>query len=216
MTEPNDAESFVYGATGPAGPVQTQLERLAAEFPAEAYQSRRGAAGGPELTYISIDQTIKRLNDVLGPGWDTRAISTITPEAGRNGGTTYLAVCELHMDANVDGTTKTAYGVGAMKNPDPDMALKSALAEAIKKAGHQLGIGLHLWDKDTRERIERKMDLAKASDAKLKAAVYQIARDRLDKTKPTAAEVAKLFGKTTQEMVEPDVNREILKAEGLL
>ena len=82
--------------------------------------------------------------------------------------------------------------------------------------GHQLGIGLHLWDKDTRERIERKMDLAKASDAKLKAAVYQIARDRLDKTKPTAAEVAKLFGKTTQEMVEPDVNREILKAEGLL
>lgn len=196
--------------------IQTDLERLAAEFNADAYQTRAAPGGGPQLTYVSIDQTIKRLNEVLGPNWSTRALSTLTPETGNNGRPTYLAVCELHMECKVDGEFKTAYGVGAMKNPDPDMALKSALAEAIKKAAHQLGVGLHLWDKDTRAKIEKKMDLAKASDAKLKAAVYQIARDRLDKTKPTMAEVAELFGRKTADMQEPETNRAILQEEGLL
>lgn len=194
----------------------TQLDKLAAEFPAEAYQSRAAPGGGPQLTYVSIDQTIKRLNDVLGAGWSTRAASELRSETGNNGRPTYLAICELHMDCTLDGTPKSAYGVGAMKNPDPDMALKSALAEAIKKAAHQLGVGLHLWNKTTRAKIEKKMDLSKASDSKLKAAVYQVARDRLGKTKPTMAEVAELFGYDATALTEPETNRAILREEGLL
>lgn len=196
--------------------VKTDLEKLAAEFDAAAYQTRQAPGGGPELTYVSIDQTINRLNEVLGPNWSTHAISTLTSEKDNQDRDRYLAVCELHMDCTLDGRGKTAYGVGAMQNRDPDMALKSALAEAIKKAAHQLGVGLHLWDKATRAKIEKKMSLSKASDAKLKAAVYQLARDRLDKTKPTMAEVATLFGRQMADMAEDNVNREILMEEGLL
>ncbi len=194
----------------------TQLQKLGAEFPADASQTRSAPGGGPALTYVSIDQTIKRLNDVLGPCWSTRAHTELRSETGNNGRPTYLAICELQMDCEVDEYSKSAYGVGAMKNPDPDMALKSALAEAIKKAAHQLGVGLHLWDKDTRAKIEKKMALAGASEAKLKATVYQIARDKLGKTKPSIAEVAQLFGRTPEQMQEPGANREILEEEGQL
>jgi len=196
--------------------IQTDLERLAAEFDASAYQSRQAPGGGPELTYVSIDQTINRLNEVLGPAWSTNAKSELREVAAANGRMQFLATCELHLSCMVDGYPKTAYGVGAMQNRDPDMALKSALAEAIKKAAHQLGVGLHLWDKTTRARIEQKMTLAKASPAKLKATVYQLARDRLGKTKPTMAEVAALFNRKAADMTDDNVNREILQEEGLL
>ena len=192
----------------------SQLDDLAAEFKPSQHQTRRG--GGVDLTYISIDATINRLNAVLGGNWATRANTSLIKEALDEGNYTYLALCELQMDVTVDGIFKTAYGVGAMRNKDPDMAAKTALAEAIKKAGHQLGIGLYLWDDDKRALVEKKMALAGASEAKQKAAVYQLARDRLGKTKPTAQEVAELFGREQAEMLEPETNRAILEAEGLI
>ena len=140
------------------------MELLAEDFPVGEYKTRSGG-GGMQLTYISIDATLNRLNEVLGPNWSTRAHTDLRETTDRDGRTTYMAVCELHLEATIDGVVKTAYGVGAMVNPDVDMAAKSALAEATRKAGNVLGIGLSLWNKDKRESIERKMTLANASKA---------------------------------------------------
>ncbi|MEM2991059.1 MAG: Rad52/Rad22 family DNA repair protein [Halobacteria archaeon] len=49
---------------------------------------------------------------------------------------------------------KVAVGVGADVDSDPDKAVKTALAEAIKKAGHQFGIALYLWDEKERQAVE--------------------------------------------------------------
>ena len=45
-------------------------------------------------------------------------------------------------------------GIGANINFDPDTAVKSAQAEALKKACHQFGIALYLWDSAERDFVE--------------------------------------------------------------
>lgn len=187
----------------------TQLAALSAEFGTKEHKQR--TQGGKALTYISIDATIKRLNEVLGPAWSTQANTTITESDGQ-----YLAVTQLVLTAVVDEIKKDAYGVGAMRNKDADMAVKTALAEALKKAGHQLGIGLYLWDEDAREQVENRMKLDGASDGQLKVAVYNIARQKLGIERPTQAQVAKLFGVKTGDLADGMTNRNILIAEGVL
>jgi hypothetical protein len=192
----------------------TQLERLAAEFAGRDVKTRRGQGGGPDLTYISIDATIRRLNEVLGADWSTNGTTKVEQLA--NG--SYLATTELHLYATVDGTQTNKYGVGAMVNKDVDMAMKSALAEALKKAGHQLGVALYLWDNEARQRAEARMKLAKNTDseAALKRAVFDLASQKLGAKPGTAAEVAKVFGRKAGELADKDVLREILEAEGVL
>lgn len=105
-----------------------------------------------------------------------------------------------------------------MTNSDPDMAMKTALAEAIKKAGHQLGIALYLWDETARERAEQRRALAKATDseATLKRAVFKLAQERLDRKPESAAEVASVFGVDVQAVTEKEGLLSILRAEGVL
>lgn len=188
----------------------TQLEQLAAEFPPEAHKTR--TQGGTKLTYLSIDSVINRLNEVLGVGWGTDADTRVTVIDGG-----YLAVCELTLKAVIDGSEKTAYGVGAdtSKN-DPDKAAKTALAEAIKKAGHSLGIGLYLWDADARGAIEKKQKLQGASTTQLKQEVFKLAKERLPMDSPTAKDIAGLFGVEPGDLADDAELRGILQAEGLL
>lgn len=148
---------------------------------------------------------------MLGPNWSTSATTEVTPLDGK-----FTAVCQLNLNANIDGIPKTAYGVGAMVNGDPDMAAKTALAEAIKKAGHQLGIALYLWDADARARVESKRKLSTASSASLKQEVFKIAKERLGKDAPTAAEIAKEFNVKPGALADGATLREILVKEGLL
>lgn len=190
-------------------PALSQLERLAEVFPPEAHKSR--TQGGTKLTYLSIDSVINRLNEVLGAGWSTEASTDLTVLDGQ-----YLAKCELTLTADLDGTARKAYGVGAMVNRDPDMAAKTALAEAIKKAGHSLGVGLYLWDADTRAAIEKKQALTGASTAALKNEVFKIAKSRLAQDKPSAKDIAELFAVQPGDLADDGKLREILVAEGLL
>lgn len=190
-----------------------QLDQLAAEFSGNDVKSRRGQ-GGPDLTYISIDATIRRLNEVLGTAWSIDRANT-TLEFNEET-TNYRAFTELFMAVVIDGTPKTAYGVGAMVNRDPDMAAKSALAEAIKKAGHQLGIALYLWDPEARDRAEKRRKLASASVATLKQEVYALGKIALGKDKPTVAEVAKQFGVKAGDLTDEETLRGILESEGLI
>lgn len=200
---------------------KSQLEQLADEFPAGAHKSRK--QGGRDLTYLSIDATINRVNDVLGTGWSIEPPSrtTVTGETreskDENDNITrkivYVAFSELFIRATIDGTEKTLYGVGADSKGDPDDAVKTALAEALKKAFHQAGVGLYLWDEETRERVAAKMGLAKKTPIQLKQMVWKLAKDRLGTDKPTAPQIAKEFGVSASELNDADVLRSILEAQ---
>lgn len=189
---------------------ETQLQRLAAEFGGADVKTRQQA--GITLTYIGIDATIRRLNDVLGSDWSTAA-STQFIDQGEG---KYLAVCELTLTATVDGTQKSAYGVGADSGKDCDKIAKTALAEALKKAAHQFGVALYLWDPAGRKRAERAKSLASGSEAALKKEVFAIARERTGKDKPTAAEVAACFDVKAGDLSDKDTLTEILTKEGVL
>lgn len=123
-----------------------KLKELSANFPVEDVKQRR--QGGTMLDYISIDATIRRLNDVLGVAWSFDLDTTdvrILPDGK------YLAI----VSGRIEALGKVASGVGADTAGDPDKAIKTALAEALKKAGHQFGIGLYLWDEAEREVIAK-------------------------------------------------------------
>ena len=123
----------------------SRLESLRAEFPKTEVKQRDGGFG-KKLDYISIDSTINRLLDTVGLDYEFTNCSTDLRQT--NDG--FLAI--VSGELVVDG--KAHYGVGAdFDKKDPDKAVKTALAEAIKKAGHQLGIGLYLWDEAKREEI---------------------------------------------------------------
>lgn len=159
-----------------------QVKALSARFDVADVKQR--AQAGRKLDYISIDATIRRFNDVLANDWSTTITkSTLEPEA--NGG--YLAVVSLELTA----LGKTAAGVGADRASDPDKALKTALAEALKKAGHQFGVGLYLWDEGERAIVQRDRAAASGDVAALKAKVFEKALE--GGAKATAAGVAEFF-----------------------
>ena len=132
------------------------LGKLSERFPVEDVKQRR--QGGVMLDYISIDATIRRFNDVLGTEWSTRLLDPVRVDSVGDG--KYLAVVVLELTA----LGKSAIGTGADTAADADKAIKTALAEAIKKAGHQYGVGLYLWEESERDLVskQRKATITKA------------------------------------------------------
>lgn len=112
------------------------------------------------LTYIGIEHVIGRLNQVFGEGYSTEITNTQI-----QGDWAIVSVRLTYTDAN--GVTRWKDGIGAdlwtyvdnygKTQIDMDKAIKTAYAEGIKKAGHQLGVGLYLWDDDIREAVEAEM-----------------------------------------------------------
>ena len=125
--------------------------------------------------YVSIDGYINRLNEVLGHAWawqinDWKLYPDAAPPT-KNGKPQYLAVVQgtltiilndigvvsIGTDEDSFLTTQRAQvsrdGIGSNINFDPDTAVKSAQAEALKKACHQFGIALYLWQEAEREFI---------------------------------------------------------------
>lgn len=186
----------------------TQLEQLQAEFAPEEHKNR--GQGGQQLTYIDISATLNRVNSVLGPDWSIvpPSKSQLTPPASQGG--PFFAQTELFIEAKIDGVTKTLYGVGAMVNKDPDMAVKTALAEAIKKAWHQAGVALYLWDAEKREAVNAKAKVAKGGLPAKKKAVKALAVEALGTKTPTLTQIAELFGVSAGDLDEEAVLDTIL------
>lgn len=181
------------------------LEALRQPFPADQVKQRPGG-GGKKLDYVPIEKFLARLLDAA-PGYSIENASAYLT------GPDNVAVASLELV--IDG--KRGFGTGAMKNPDPDMALKSAVSEAIKNAAKNgFGVGLELWDEEYRKTLDTKRALIGGSEAALKREVFKIARDKTGLDKPTGAQVAKAFGRKAGELADPAVLREILEGEGLL
>jgi hypothetical protein len=194
-----------------AASTQKQLDQLQARFKPEEHKNR--TQGGQQLTYVDISATLNRVNEVLGPNWSVVVPTKTTILPTKDG--KFGALCELFIEAEIDGVKKTLYGVGAMTNTDPDMAAKTALAEAIKKAWHQAGVALYLWDAEARDQVNQAKAAAESPAARKKV-LKSAAADKLGITNPTKDQVASAFDLEPADLDDDDVVSDTLRAIGLL
>lgn len=172
-------------STQPEFPQLLQLQR---EFTPGEHKNR--SQGGKQLTYVDISATINRVNEVLGPNWSLtdKTRTTLVPTSSG----TFGAMTEAYIIATIDGVEKHLYGVGAMVNKDPDMAAKTALAEAIKKAFHQAGVALYLWDEAARDRVNQAKAAAESPSARRRV-MKSVAAETLGIENPSKEQVAAAF-----------------------
>jgi hypothetical protein len=170
--------------------------------------------------YVSIDGYINRLNDVLNDKWNWEVHDIQFrdgPPTGR-GKPQYLAVASgtLSVILSDDPTMYSVIrrdGVGAGLNFDPDTAVKTAQAEALKKACHQYGIALYLWSEDERDFVDIQQNAA-TSDAALKTlAVKQTQRELGISEAPTGEQILEVLGITEW---DTEAARESLIEKGVL
>ena len=187
--------------------------------------------------YVAIDGYINRLNDVLGHAWawqiNTWEINDAPPT--KSGKPQYMAVVQgtltiILSDIGVisvgdedDGepylTTQKAMisrdGIGANVNFDPDTAVKSAQAEALKKACHQYGIALYLWDAAERDFVELQRQAA-TNDVALKQLVVAYAQRVLELEPGTMPDGEQMLDVLGMSDWDPVVARNNLKEKGVL
>jgi len=182
------------------------LDRLAADFPKGEVRQRDGGRG-IKLDYIDVVQTINRLCDVLGADWDWRVLDAKVELVDQDG-PKYLAFERGELRVRLeDGREVVRGGAGAdVDARDPDKAIKTADAEALKKAGHKFQIALYLWDEGKRNEIAEFRKLTKASLPQLKKAVAIKAGET------GASEIAEIIS----DALELDVTEEDLQKEHVL
>ncbi len=107
--------------------------------------------GRPTLSYVSIDKTIKFLNDNFGDNWNVEITNeNWFPTSPGMSVTVKLSIKE-------GDTTSVRYGIGANvhkgknSSPDPDKICKTAYANALKKATNMFGFASELWDESNIE-----------------------------------------------------------------
>jgi hypothetical protein len=178
------------------------VAELRAPFPLDQIYSRQGP-GGKALDYVSIETVLQRLLDVAPDYSIDGKVEYINAEDGQ-------AVVSVQLTAG----GKTAFGIGEMKNPALDMAVKSATSEAIKNAAKNgFGVALDLWNAQYRDDVKAARKRAGMTEAQLKAQVFKIAIARLGKDKPSAAEIAGLFNVPASKLTDKDTLLEILANE---
>lgn len=171
--------------------------------------------------FVAIDDYINRLNNVLGSNWhwEIRKWEFRDGPATKNGKPQYIAIVSgcLTLDLR-DSDHKhmiSRDGVGAGFNFDPDTAIKTAQAEALKKACHQYGIALYLWSEDERDFVQMQRD-AMHDDVALKRLVmeYTIREAELDPAEQPSREAIMQVLDTEDLSVEN--MRSILNKKGVI
>lgn len=166
---------------------------------------QREGPGGKKLDYVAGETVIERLLDEAPEySWVAKVVSI---EDGR-------AVVEGQLIIG----DKIGTGVGASKmGTDLDSSLKAANTEALKNAAKNgFGIGLELWNAEYRESLQVTRRAAGGSEQALKKAVFDLAKSKLGKARPSITDVATLFKVDPAELNDKDTNQRILEAEGVL
>lgn len=189
--------------------------------------------------YVSIDDYINRLNDVLGHAWawqinDWKLYPDAAPPTAK-GKPQYLAVVQGSLsiflsdigvisigaedDEDAFLTTQKAVvvrdGIGSNVNFDPDTAVKSAQAEALKKACHQYGIALYLWKEAERDFVALQKSAAN-NDVALKQLVVAYTQRVLELepgVMPEKEQMCEVLG--IEDLTVPTI-RESLSNKGVL
>lgn len=153
-------------------------EQLAAEFPLSSISLRENS--GVELCYLDITSILARLDEVCGPNWSLNTepnfpkVDTIYKDNKPDGDNKYSVHAVTSVVISIfdwieeNGTWRhvmlsSRSGVGGdnisttdvPKSEQIDKILKTAHAEAIKKAAHQFGIGRYLWDEQRTAQIKK-------------------------------------------------------------
>jgi hypothetical protein len=189
--------------------------------------------------YVSIDDYINRLNEVLGHAWAWQINDwKLYPDAAgdtKSGKKQYVAVVQgslsiflsdigvISIGAEDDDdaflTTQKAVvvrdGIGGDIGFDPDKALKTAQAEALKKACHQYGIALYLWKEAERDFIALQKSAAN-NDVALKQLVVAYTQRVLELepgTMPEKDQMCEVLG--IEDLTVPAI-RESLSNKGVL
>lgn len=174
-----------------------KLTKLREPFPAEMVKQNQDG-----MDYVAIDGYINRWLEVMGPDYSFEIVGPVElillPEdmKTRSGKRQYLARVTAAISV---GETRRC-GVGADVSHDPDKAVKTAQAEAFKKASHQYGVALELWDEDHRTQLATDRALAAGDEQTLKAEVTRRAKEGLGKTRVTADEIADYFNVTVADL----------------
>lgn len=187
------------------------LEELNKPFSASEVKQRDGGFG-KKLDYVGWDSVVRRLNDVVGAGWSISikdSSATLLPGQERNGKPMFLAQVRGSLTILIDGDYVTREGVGADVDTDPDKALKTAQAEALKKAGNQFGIALELWTEEGREAVAKGRVIEAGDLGSLKRAAFEKAI--ASGADATPESVAEKLGITVEELQDAEVLRRILK-----
>lgn len=186
--------------------------------------------------YVAINDYINRLNDVLAHAWAWQINSWQIHDANptKSGKPQYMAVVQGTLtiilsdigvvsigddDEDAFLTTQKAMisrdGIGAHINFDPDTAVKSAQAEALKKACHQYGIALYLWDVAERDFVELQRRAAK-DDVALKQLVISYTQRLLELDPGTMPDGEQMLEALSMSEWDPVVARNNLKEMGVL
>jgi len=129
-------------------PLAETYARLSAPFEVTFTDIR----GGVELTYVSGEQVVRRLNEVLGVGgWSFRVLGhDINPEADEA-----WALGELVAEIGDKTVVRQQFGSQKLKRSrstgvpmDIGFDLKGAATDAMKKCASLLGVGLYLSRKE--------------------------------------------------------------------
>lgn len=134
------------------------MDALAAPFELWEHEYRKQGRGDDVmmyLTYVGIEHAIARFNRVLGSRWSWTVLDV------RLAGTTEKPAVIVHgrISFTADDQTTAIHrdGLGAAQwqsqADDLDKIVKSAMAEAFKKASHQFGMAGYLWDKGLADQI---------------------------------------------------------------
>ncbi len=132
-----------------SSPVEDVYTRLAAPFDSTFHDNR----GGVDLEYITGEQCVSRLNEVLGvAGWSFRVV-----EHGINAEADEVWVFGS-LEAEIGGKPVTRQQFGSQKIKrsrstgaplDIGFDLKGATTDALKKCASLIGVGLYLSKKET-------------------------------------------------------------------
>lgn len=130
--------------------VQSALEK---KFPIEEVKQREGGFG-KKLDYIGIDSAIGRLNEVLPMGYSWVIDNSFVSEGS------FIVVGTLIIeskrdDGSIEFIKRSGIGADTISSKDMDKTVKTAYAEAFKKACNTLGVALYLWDADERAELAR-------------------------------------------------------------
>lgn len=152
----------------------TLLDELGREFAPSEVKSNQGRP------YVPIDKVLARLSEVLGGKWDLRldpepiqVVDDVYKERG-SVRRAFLAQVKATITITDDDNIIIREGVGADVSPDADKALKTAQANAVKKAAQQFGVGAQLWDADYRADLDRRQAQEQADKQEVKAIKKEI------------------------------------------
>lgn len=194
------------------------LKKLSAPFSSDEVRQRSDGRGG-KLDYVGWDSVVRRLNDVVGLDWSLQikqASVVLTDQTTKGGKPLYMAQVMVELAlmrgtgplvGNGPDATRRG-GVGAALMADPDDALKTAQAEALKKASNQYGMALELWTEEGREIVAKGRAASSGDIGAMKALVFEKAL--MEGAEPTAESVAKTLGITLEELQDAETLAAIL------